>query len=386
MFGRSVPLFKLFGFQVRIDASWLILAVLIVWSLAAGFFPYAYSGLPTSDYWWMGVAGAVGLFGSIVVHELFHSLVARRYNLPMRGITLFIFGGVAHMGGEPQSPKVEFWMAIAGPITSIVVGFIFYVLKIAGTGVWSIPVVGVLAYLAWINWILAAFNLIPAFPLDGGRVLRSALWHFKGDLRRATRIASAIGSGFGFLLMAYGLFELLSGAFIAAVWYFLIGMFLRGASKASYEQMLVRTILAGEPVSHFMHRDPVTVPPDLSIQDFVHNYLYRYNFKMFPVVTGSDHLEGCVTIGDVRQIPRDEWPHHHVNEVAHPCSEENTISPDDDAMGVLAKMRDKGVSRLLVRDRDHLLAIVSMKDLVHFLASKLELEGGDTHGLRLSGM
>jgi Zn-dependent protease len=370
-----VKIFRLFGFDVRVDASWLILAALLTWSLAMGVFPLYYRGLPLHEYWWMGAAGTLGLFGSIVVHELFHSLVARRHALPMKGITLFIFGGVAQMGGEPASAKVEFLMAIAGPLASIGIGIVFYAIYRAGEGAWPVGVVGVLAYLAWINWILAGFNMIPAFPLDGGRVLRSALWHFQGDLRRATRIASSIGSGFGVLLMAFGVLQLFFGNLIGAVWYFIIGMFLRGASRASYEQLLIRSALAGQPVSRFMNRSPVTVTPGTSIEELVDDYVYRYHHKMFPVVTASEHLAGCVTTKEIKEVPRDEWASHKVEEFLKPCSSENTVAPDTDALAVLSKMNESGVSRMLVTDKDRLLAIVSLKDLLNFIASKLELEG-----------
>ena len=260
MFGRRIKLFTILGFDIRVDSSWALVAALWTWSLAVGVFPSTFPGLNRGSYWWMAVAGVLGLFGSIVFHELFHSLVARRYGLRMSGITLFLFGGVAEMAGEPESPKTEFLMAIAGPLASVVVGVVFHFIAAASSGAWPVTIVGVLAYLGWLNLVLAVFNMVPAFPLDGGRVLRAALWHFQGDLRRATRIASGIGSGFGLLLMIWAVYRLFIGDFISAVWYFLIGMFLRGISRASYEQVLLRTMLAGEPVSRFMHPDPVRVP------------------------------------------------------------------------------------------------------------------------------
>ncbi len=377
MFGRRVTLFRLFGFEVRLDASWIVIAALVIWSLAAAVFPAAYRGLPTADYWWMGLAGALGFFGSIVFHELCHSLVANHYKLPMRGITLFIFGGVAEMGGEPQSPKVEFLMAGAGPLSSVVIGAVFRALAIAGTdAAWPVTVTGVLAYLGWINWLLAGFNLIPAFPLDGGRILRAALWHFRHDLRRATRTASAIGSGFGILLMVFGFYELFMGFFISAVWYFLIGVFLRNASQASYQQLLLRSALQGEPVSRFMHPHPVAVGAGMSLRELVENYMYHYDYQLYPVVAeGSDHLLGCVARKDVRAVPREEWERHNVSEVAHPCSSENTVSPTTDALEALAKIQQNHGEGLLVTDHQHLVATVGPRDLMNFLAAKMELEG-----------
>jgi Zn-dependent protease/CBS domain-containing protein len=374
MFGRRITLFKIFGFEVRLDASWIVIAALVTWSLAAAIFPSQYPGLSRGAYWWMGAAGAVGFFGSIVLHELCHSLVARQYHLAMKGITLFIFGGVAEMGGEPQSAKIEFLMAIAGPLASIALGGLFYVIW-AGTVNMREEVRGVVAYLAWINWILAGFNLIPAFPLDGGRVLRAALWHWKHDLTRATEIASRIGSGFGILLMVFAVYQLFFGYLMTAIWYLLIGSFLRGASQMSFEQVLLRSALEGEPVRRFMRPDPVTVRPELSIRQLIEDYIYRYDYKVYPVVSDEQNLVGCVTAADVRNLPKQEWDEHHVSEVTKPCSAANTVSPDTDALNALSKIRESGSGGLLVTERNHLLAIVSARDLLHFLATRMELQG-----------
>jgi Zn-dependent protease/predicted transcriptional regulator len=359
-----------------VDASWLIIAVLVIWSLAVGYFPSMYPGLPAASYWWMGILSALGLFGSIVVHEFSHSLVARRYGLPMKGITLFIFGGVAEMGDEPRNPKTEFAMAIAGPIASIIIGLVLWLLYLAMRTVWPIQLVGVISYLAFINWLLAAFNMIPAFPLDGGRVLRSALWSWNGDLKRATRIASRIGSGFGILLIVAAVWQLLSGNFIGAMWWFLLGMFLRSAAEASYRQLVIRKALEGEPVRRFMNPHPVTVSPELPLDHLVEDYMYRTHHKMFPVVAeDSEKLAGCVTTNSIKNVPREEWDHHKVQEVLQPCTPENTISPDEDAVNALAKISKSGQSRLMVVDRGNLMGVLALKDLLGFLAMKLDLEG-----------
>ncbi len=375
MFGRRITLFRLFGFEVRLDASWIIIAALITWSLAASYFPHLYPALPRGEYWWMGVAGALGLFGSIVAHELCHSLVANYYRLPMRGITLFIFGGVAEMGDEPQNPKVEFLMAVAGPVSSVLLGLLFYaVARVAMGG--PVEAQGIFAYLSWINLALAGFNLIPAFPLDGGRILRAALWRWKRNLLRATAIASAIGSGFAFALIALAIYELFAGFVVLAIWYFLIGTFLRNASRASYEQTQLRTALAGESVRRFMHPDPVAVPQDISLRQFVDDYLYRYDFRVYPVVRESQELVGCVTGSDVKEVPTSEWEQVRVAEVAKPCTGANTIDPDADALKALEKMREAEGKGLLVTERNRLLAVVSARDIVRYLSAKLRLEGG----------
>lgn len=374
MFGKRVKLFKLLGFEVRIDASWIIIAVLVAWSLSTGLFPFHYKNLSIQTYWLMGIVGAVGLFLSIVVHEFCHSLVARKYGIPMRGITLFIFGGVAEMGDQPRSAKAEFMMAAAGPLASILIAFLFYGIYTMGTGTLAEPISGVIEYLAYINGILAAFNLVPAFPLDGGRILRSILWGLKKDLRWATRISASIGSAFGILLIVLGVFHILRGNFIGGMWWFLIGMFLQGAAKASYQQLLTRRALEGEPVERFMKRNPVTVTPSISLEHLVDDYIYRYHFKMFPVVEGPDRLIGCVTTKQVRNVPREEWSKTTVREAATPCSEENTVAPNADAIRALSIMKQNDLSRLMVAEDSHLVGVITLKDLLRFLSVKVELD------------
>ncbi len=373
MFGKSFKLFKLFGFEVKIDLSWIILAVLITWSLAQGLFPYYFKNFSTLTYWWMGVAGAIGLFFSIVFHEFSHSLVARHFGLPMRGITLFIFGGVAEMTREPDNAKSELWMAIAGPLASIVIGVFFYLISMAGSGYFGGPVEGVLKYLGFINLLLAAFNLIPAFPLDGGRVLRSALWAWKKNLQWATRISSRIGSGFGILLILLGVFSFINGNFIGGVWWFLIGMFLRGASQQSYQQLLMQKQLEGEKVDRFMKRDPVTVPPTMTIEELVDHYVYKFHYKMYPVVQG-DQLTGCITLQQIKHIQREEWTSHTVSEFSDQCSKDNTINIHDDAVRALSTMRRTGSSRLMVVENGKLVGIITLKDLLHFVSMKMGLD------------
>jgi Zn-dependent protease/predicted transcriptional regulator len=325
----------------------------------------------------MGIAGALGLFGSIVIHEFSHSIVARHYGVPMKGITLFIFGGVAEMEEEPPNPKTEFLMAIAGPLASVAIGGVFYAIGAAAQTSWPIEFLAVVGYLSSTNWLLAGFNMIPAFPLDGGRVLRAALWQRSGNLVRATRTAAFAGSSFGTLLIVGGVLQLLWGNFVGAVWWFLLGMFLRMVSAASYHRVLLQSVLKGEPVRRFMNRNLVSVPPDITVQDLVDNYIYKYHRKMFPVVTDSQQLVGCVSTEQVKKLPRSEWSQHNLREIAQPCSRQNTITPDTDAAKVLSIIGRAEDSPLLVVENDQLVAFVSPQDLLHFLSIKLELEGAD---------
>jgi len=323
----------------------------------------------------MGVFGAIGLFGSIVFHELAHSLVARRYGLPISSITQFIFGGVAQMDKEPPNPKAEFLMAIAGPLSSFALSAVSYLaFKVSYQAQLPLPALGVLGYLAFANSLLGGFNLIPAFPLDGGRALRAGLWHWKNDLRRATHTASRAGALFGFILMLSGVFHVITGDFIVGVWWFVMGLFLRGAAEASYYQVIARTMLGGEPIRQFMTPNPTTVSPDLSLDQVVEEHFYRSLHDMYPVMEDS-RLIGCISSKQVAGVPRDQWKQLRVRDVTAPCSKENTVDIDTGVLTALSIMNRTGNSRLLVMDGDRLAGIVTLKDLLKLLALKLELEG-----------
>jgi Zn-dependent protease/predicted transcriptional regulator len=383
MFLHRVKLFTLAGFTVWLDASWLIFAVLVAWTLASGIFPAYVPSLSTATYWWMAVAGTIGLFFSIVFHELSHSLVARRFAMPISGITLFIFGGVAELQSEPSSARGEFLMAVAGPITSMVLGTICLTVMALGTPALPRAVLGVLWYLGYINWILALFNLVPAFPLDGGRMLRAALWGWKQDLRWATNIAASAGALFGIALILWGVFDVVTGNFIGGVWLFLIGMFLHGAAGAARQQMLTRQVFAGRRVSDFMNPQPVTAPSDLSIHSLVEDYFYRYPYKMFPVLRGGE-LVGCITAARVRQHDRAQWGRLAVAEIMDRCSAENSVSPGTDALEALGRMQRSGSSRLLVVKGEKLVGILSLKDMLQYLSLRLELGSNEAQRMRRS--
>jgi Zn-dependent protease/predicted transcriptional regulator len=374
LFGKKITLFKIAGFTVSIDLSWFLIFGLVTWSLATGVFPPRFGNLPKYIYWIMGISGAFGLFLSVVLHELMHSLIARRYGVPMKGITLFIFGGVAEMEDEPPSPNAEFTMAIAGPITSGIIALISFGISMAIKGT-SIPVsvYGVFRYLAFINLALAAFNLVPAFPLDGGRVLRSAIWKSSKNLKRSTLITSRIGMGFGFLLIGFGLLTFILRNFVGGMWWFLIGLFLINAARSSYRQLLFRRVLEGEKVSRFMNTDTVTVPPHISLYELVEGYIYKFHYKMFPVVENGK-LTGCISTKQLNDIPKSEWKDHTVEEIANHCSEDNSVSPDTDAVKVLGKMHRTGMSRIMVVEGGRLLGVVSLKDLLKFISIRIELE------------
>ena len=372
-----MKLFQLFGFDVNIDPSLIILAILVAWSLSTGLFPYNYENLGAGTYWIMGILGAIGLFLSIVIHEFCHSLVARHHGLPMKGITLFIFGGVAEMNEEPPSAKVEWQIAVVGPLSSFALAALFYAIYAIGARLnLSTAASGLFSYLAAINVLLAVFNLVPAFPLDGGRILRAGLWKWKGDLRRATRTAASIGGGFGIFLIILGVLQVLSGRFLGGMWLFLIGLFIRNAASMSYRQLQVRRALEGESLGRFMNPNPVTASPSMTIKELVDDYIYQYHYKLYPVVE-NDQLKGCVSTRQVKSVERDEWDNTTVNQILEPCSLENTIAPDTDAVKALATMRKNNISRLMVTEGQRLVGIIALKDMLDFLSMKIELEDED---------
>ena len=278
------------------------------------------------------------------------------------------------MTEEPPNAKVEFQVAIAGPIASVLIAAGCFGLAALGrAAAWALPFTGVFWYLGVINSVLVGFNLVPAFPLDGGRVLRSVLWQARGSLKWATRVTSSLGSAFGVVLMMLGLLSFMTGNFVGGVWQFVIGMFLRGAAQMSYQQLLTRRALEGEAVGRFMNRDVDTVPSSLSIAEFVEHYVYQQHHKMYPVVDRGG-LVGCVTTRLVKQVPREEWTHRTVGEILEPCSPANTIDVNADAMRALSRMCESESSRLMVLDDKSLCGVVTLKDLMKFIALKVELE------------
>lgn len=373
MFGAQIKLFRLAGFDVNLDLSWVFIALLISWTLATGYFPELYPGFENATYWSMGVIGAAGLFLSIVLHELSHSVVARRYGIPISGITLFIFGGVAQMEREPPTARAEFMMAIAGPLASLGLSLLFYIcaaLAVAAGA--AAPISGVLAYLALINLIVAVFNMVPAFPLDGGRVYRAWLWGRMGDMVAATRRAALAGQIFGLMLIGLGVASLISGHIIGGLWWGLIGLFLHSASRNAITQLESQKLLESETVERVMTHSPLTVPANITLRELVDNYIYGSFHETFPVMDGG-RLAGSIGVNDLRGTNKDEWDRFLVSDAMHPLSALNTIGLNDKTETALRKMREGGHSRLLVVENGRLAGIVALRDIMRLLSLKREL-------------
>lgn len=388
MFFGRIRLLSAFGIPIYIDLSWLLIAALLTISLKATFqtqLELAQVVVPAervpSQALLMALATTVAFFACVVLHELGHALVGRSRGMEIRGITLFLFGGVAELGSEPPSAGSEFLMAIGGPVVSLVLGIGFLVATWIGQTLgWPLQLLLVTDLLGTVNLGLLLFNLVPAFPLDGGRVLRSFLWWATGNLRRATHWSSTLGRAFGWLLIAVGVFSLISPLFEAeravnwgGLWFVLIGYFVLQAARGSYQQVLLREALRGEPVRRFMRVEPITVPPTLDLERWVDEYVYRYHRRSFPVAENG-RVEGMISTEDLQDVPRDEWDRHTVAEVMETELDGLRISPATDAMEALERMQRTGSSRLLVLEGEQLVGIVTLKDLLRFLNLKLELE------------
>lgn len=370
MLTTRFKLFTLLGFQVSLDPTWIILAVLITWSLATGYFPVAIEGIDPVAAWWLGAAGALGLFVSIILHEFAHSWVARQFDIRIRGITLFIFGGVAEMENEPPSARSEFFMAIAGPIMSYALAALFLVLS------WLVPgamATALFGYLALINVVLATFNMVPAFPLDGGRVFRAAVWGWTGDYARATRIGAMLGRVFGTVLILLGVLNLVSGNSIAGIWQALIGFFIITAANSSEMQMTLRTNLDDVTVGQIMVRDPVSIPAETPLHDVVERYFYRHHHRAFPVLRDG-RLLGCLRIEDIGRVEPDERAGKTAADIVASDSRVGQVGPDMPVMDALNRMRESNSSRLMVAEDGELRGMLTMRDVMSYLTIRKELK------------
>jgi Zn-dependent protease/predicted transcriptional regulator len=373
MFGSRWQLCRIFGIPFYIDLSWLIILLLITWTLT-DMFGRELPQQPSATYLAMALSAALSFFACIVLHEMGHALVGKAVGMRVKGITLFLFGGVAELGSEPNSARSEFLMAIAGPIVSLVLAGLFWLGSALGAQAsWPLAVVLVLDYLALINLTVLVFNMIPAFPLDGGRVLRSILWGATGNLPRATYWAALLGQLFAWVLILGGVWLFFAGQYVQGMWMGLIGLFLKNAAQGSYQQVLIRQALQDEPVRRFMNPQPIVVDPGLDLQTWVDDYVYRHHRKSFPVAANGN-LQGLVSTHVLSRIPREEWSRHTVGEIMQRDLDGISIASDADAMAALRKMERTGSSRLLVIDNGRLAGIISLKDLLHFLQFKLGLE------------
>jgi len=365
---------RLFGIPVRVHISWLIVFGLISWSLAAGYFPAQLPDLPVWSYWLKAVAAAAMLFVSIILHELGHSLIARRHGIEIASITLFVFGGVSQMKEEPRHARQELQIAIAGPIISLGLAALFGVLgALAATGGEPTALRVVLTYLAFVNLLVAVFNMLPAFPLDGGRVLRAILWHRSGDLMQATSTAARAGQLLALALIAFGLVRLLGGDF-GGVWLMVIGWFIVQAGSVSLAQASLRRALDGLRVRDVMTTEVRTVPADATLRDLIEDYFIRYTYGGYPVVRNGRAV-GLVTLHELRNTPVEARATTRVERVMVPLEASLVVDPGALVVEALDRMVRSGVGRLVVIERDRLVGLITANGIVHLTQIRSSLGG-----------
>lgn len=358
------------GFEIGIHYTWLLALFLIAWSLAVGYFPSTYPAWTPLTYWITGILASLFLFASVLVHELAHSFVARSRGLPVRSITLFIFGGVSNIEREPEKPAVEFAMSVVGPVSSLLLAGVFWVLSQA-VGKSDSPGYAILNYLKWVNALLAAFNILPGFPLDGGRVLRSIIWGATGNLTKATNIAASTGQVFGWALIAYGVFRLMADDFLGGLWIAFIGWFLASAADASRREVTLREQLNGVSVMEVMEPNPETISPTTSIERLVHDIFLQHGRRAAPV-SQDDHVVGIVTLPDVRGVPQTEWA---ITPVARVMTKEPIyyVKPEDDLNSALKLLSEHSLNQLLVLKEGRLVGLINRADIIRYLQVYQEL-------------
>lgn len=372
----QIKLFRVFGIQIGLHYSWLLIAVLVVLSLAGQFGVTNPQWGPTM-IWGLAILTALLFFAAIVVHELSHAMIAKLRGLPVKSITLFALGGVAQIEREASDAKTEFWMGIVGPITSAIIGAVCLAGAFAfgwdPAGSHQSPAASMLGWLGVINVALAVFNMIPGFPLDGGRVLRAIIWGITGNASQATRIAARVGQGIAFLFILVGLFRFFNGAGFGGLWLAFIGWFLLDAARSSYVQHEMVHLLRGVQVGDVMTKECPTVKGDLNLQTFVDDYLLRSGQRCFLVEEDGNNI-GLVTAHQVKDVDRDQWPHMTVGSAMLPLSKLHAVKPGTSVSDALETMSREDVNQLPVISNTHLAGIVSRGHILRLLQTRAELQ------------
>jgi Zn-dependent protease/CBS domain-containing protein len=366
---HTIPLGRIRGIPIGLDYSWFLIFALLTWILATSYFPDEFRSWSPLLCWITGAFTAVAFFACVLLHELGHSVISLRYRIPVRNITLFVFGGVAQIGGEPPSAISEFFIAVAGPIVSLGLAVLFSAVKHAVVGIE--PLWGLAKYLAYINLSVALFNLIPGFPLDGGRVFRAIVWAVTKNLRHSTLIAANVGRFFGFLFIVYGVWQALVGNLGGGLWIAFIGWFLDRAASTQVQQVQYQSALAGHNVSQVMSIGCAAVPGDLTLQQLVDEHILYGGRGCFFVISGEDTV-GLMTLHQIREIARSDWPNTIVAKVMIPLEEVKRIAPDTELWTALQLMEREGVNQLPVVANSRMIGMLSREDVITFLGTVQE--------------
>jgi Zn-dependent protease len=360
----SISLGRIFGIPIGVDYSWFLIFALLTWSLATSYFPAEFTNWPVAEYWIVGAVTVILMFGSVLLHELGHSIVALRYKIPVRSITLFIFGGVAQIGAEPPSALAEFWIAIAGPVTSFALALFFGLLQsIVGS---FAPLLAIAKYLAYINGALGLFNLIPGFPLDGGRVFRAILWGTTHSLRRATLIAANVGRFIAYIFIFFGVWQVFMGNLGNGLWIAFIGWFLESAASSQIHQQTIHDLLAGHHVADAMRRDYISILPDTTLEELINRHILGSGQRSL-VVKQDERVVGLLTLHNVKAIPSSAWSTTTANQVMIPVATMKWVRPEAELSDALGEMDRDGVNQLPVMSGDQILGMLGRDDVISFL-------------------
>jgi Zn-dependent protease/CBS domain-containing protein len=369
MLRGGIPIGKAFGISLRLHYSWFFIFALVTWALAVAYFPQYYPDWSLSVRIAAGLITSVLFFGSVMVHELMHSIVSQRQGVPVQSITLFFLGGVSQITSEPKQPTDELRMAIVGPLSSLLIGGIFFGIYFGwrNVDIFAAQFITAIAYwLGLINLFLGVFNLIPGFPLDGGRVLRSLIWWRSGNLKSATRIASNIGRAVGFIFIFIGIWFIFTGNWINGILLALIGWFVESAAVGSYQQLLMQEMLKGHVVSEVMSSDCAVVPPDMTIDQLVNGNILASGRRCFPVGSGSE-IVGLMTLHNVKAVPRDQWGTETVKEAMTPFDKLKWVRPDEELSSVLRILTQDNINQVPVIQDNKIVGMISRENLLNFV-------------------
>ena len=367
----SFRIFRIAGIDINIHISWLIILVFLTFSLATGWFPITYPGSSTTTYYLLGFIASILLFVSVLLHELAHSFVARSRGLQVKSIVLFIFGGVSNIEQEPQTPGIEFSMAFVGPLVSLLIGVVCYGLWLLVRGTHSL-IVPILSYLALMNIILGIFNLIPGFPLDGGRVLRSIIWKATGNFQTATNITTFVGQAFAYLIILWGILLFFAGNAFNGLIIIFTGWFLLTSAQSARSQSVLDTAFRGVTVNQIMNTNVMTVPANISLQKLVDEYFLPRGLRSAFVMQG-DQLAGLITLSDIRHVPRDQWPQTPVGYAMIPLERLHTITPQQNVKDVLPLMTGQDVNQLAVVQDGRLVGVLTREGILRSLEIRRNL-------------
>jgi Zn-dependent protease len=366
---HTIPLGRILGIPVGLDYSWFLIFVLLTWTMAVGYYPAEFKNWPTIQYWLLGAATAIMLFVSVLLHELGHSVVAMRYNIPVRSITLFIFGGISQINTEPPSATAAFWISIAGPAVSFALGGFFALLQPFFIAI--APLLALFKYLVYINVALGVFNLVPGFPLDGGGVFRAIVWGFNHNMRRATLIAANVGRFIAYLFIIFGVWQIIEGRFFDGMWIAFIGWFLESAAVAQVQQQMLERVLAGHKVSEAMRRDYTAITPDTTLEQLVNDHILGSGLRSM-VVKRGDQVAGLLTLHHIKGFARSEWPMVTADRAMIPAEQMKRVRPDTGLWAALEEMDRDGVNQLPVMVDGHIQGMLSREDVIRYLRTLQE--------------